>query len=120
MSRELMIRLADVWASLATRPFICTQAADESRAIVGGIIYGYYAEDNPTAFLGHDEGGHDFLVVDDRWILDFWAAAYYGEMPVWDLHEPSDAADIARLYGPRDKWTNIDTRPKEPRFLEDN
>lgn len=97
-------RLAAVWEELAKRKegFICSQAAHESRKIVGGVVYGYHAEDNPTASLGHSEGGHDFLVVEDRWLLDFWAAAYYGERPIHDLTK--DSAEILRLYGPREKW----------------
>lgn len=115
VSRELMARLADVWASLAASPegFICSTAAIESQNVVGGIVYGYWADDNPTAELGRTEGGHDFLVVDERWILDAWASAYYGERPIHDLHDPNDQPEITRLYGDRAKWVDIETREKE-------
>lgn len=101
-------RLAAAWKELARRKegFICSQAAFASRDVVGGVVYGYWAEDNPAAFLGSSEGGHDFLVVNDRWIIDFWAAAYYDEMPIHDLTK--DHAEILRLYGSRDKWHLVD------------
>jgi hypothetical protein len=35
-------------------------------------IMGYSIDDNPTALLGTIEGGHDFLLVDDRYLIDFW------------------------------------------------
>jgi hypothetical protein len=97
-----MQTLADAWEELSKGPFVCWQAAEVTRQIVGGVRMGYYAEDNPTAALGRAEGGHDFLIVDDEWILDFWAAAYYGESPIHSLK--TDAAEIARLYGDRSKW----------------
>jgi hypothetical protein len=97
-----MQKLADVWEQLAKRRFICTQAAFESQKVVGGVIYGYHAEDNPSALLGSSEGGHDFLLVEDRYILDVWAAAYYGYKPIFDLQ--TDQVEILMLYGPRDMW----------------
>jgi hypothetical protein len=110
--------LAEVWRELAARPegFICTQAAVESQKVVGGVVWGYYADENPAGWLGQGEGGHDFLIVDGH-ILDFWAAAYYGQRPVWSLK--ADAAAILHLYGPRARWQRIDDRPREPRFLMD-
>jgi hypothetical protein len=115
------VALARCWAELAKRPegFICTDAATESQKIVGGVVYGYYAEDNPDGWLGQGEGGHDFLVVEDRWILDFWAAAYHGQCPVWDIIKDVNA--VHSLYGPRKRWTRIEDRPAAdewPRFIE--
>lgn len=101
MSNPLLIRLAEVWEDLAKRRFICTEAADASRAVVGGQMFGYFHEDNPEAVLGSGEGGHDFLVV-DGYILDFWAAAYYGTPPIFDLS--ADAELVQELYGDRAKW----------------
>ena len=95
-------KLGEAWEALAKRPFVCWEAAEVSRRILGGVRYGYFSEDNPTAELGRNEGGHDFLVVDDEWLVDFWAAAYYQERPIFNLKK--DAAEIARLYGDRRKW----------------
>ena len=98
--------LATAWAELAKRPFICSEAARLTQRIVGGAIFGYWIEDNPTAELGRDEGGHDFLIVDKKWLVDFWAAAYYGERPIHNLK--TDAKEINRLYGDRGKWEVVD------------
>ena len=101
MSAE-MVQLAEAWEKLAQGPFVCWQAAEVSREILGGVRMGYFHADNPTAELGRSEGGHDFLIVDDEWVVDFWAAAYYGHNPIHNLK--TDAAEIARLYGDRSKW----------------
>lgn len=119
MSRELTGKLADTWARLARRRFVCTDAAIESQKIVGGVVYGYWEEDNPEAELDRGCGGHDFLIVDDRWLLDFWAAAYIGERPIYDLHDSGDDIEVKRLYGPRDKWQPVNLNPNESRFLDD-
>lgn len=103
-----MRKLADAWDQLAKRPFICTEAAYQSQEIVGGTIFGYHCEDNPTAELGKSEGGHDFLIVEKRYILDFWAAAYYGHKPIFDLQ--ADAQEILKLYGPRECWTRATSK----------
>lgn len=109
MSNPNLSKLADAWAKLAQGPFICCQAVEVTQQIVGGVRMGYWSANNPTAELGRSEGGHDFLIVDNEWIIDFWAAAYYGERPIYSLKE--DAAEIARLYGDRSKW--------EPSLIEE-
>jgi len=108
--------IAEVWARLASRSFLCTEAAFETQQAVGGRIMGYYHHDNPTAVLGTTEGGHDFLLVDGEWIIDFWAAAYYGECPI---HHLTDNA-TRRLYGDPQLWEDVEERSAhEPRFLDD-
>jgi hypothetical protein len=101
-SKPDFVKLAEAWEKLAKAPFVCSQAAEISQEILGGVIMGYWSENNPIAELGHSEGGHDFLIVDDEWIIDFWAAAYCGECPIHNLK--TDAAEIRKLYGPRCKW----------------
>ncbi len=97
-------QLAEVWAELAKGPFVCWQAAEASRKVLGGVRMGYFIADNPTAELGRSEGGHDFLIVDGEWLVDFWAAAYCGERPLHNLK--TDSVEIARLYGDQSKWEN--------------
>jgi hypothetical protein len=97
--------LAEAWKKLAESPFVCWQAAETTQAIVGGVRVGYWTENNPGAQLGQDEGGHDFLIVeneDGKFIFDFWAAIYYGKKPILDMKR--DAAEIRRLYGDPVKW----------------
>ena len=98
--------LAATWARVASKPegFTCSEAAVLSQAAVGGTVFGYWSDDNPSATLGQDEGGHDFLLVDE-YILDFWAAAYEGKKPIYHLVD--DAQEISLLYGDRSKWTVV-------------
>lgn len=110
MSREIMQRLAGTWEELGSRPegFICDQAAQASKDAIGeGELWGYWSTDNPTAALGSSEGGHTFLIVENKYILDFWAAAYYGHKPIFDLIE--DAEEILVLFGPRECWTAVES-----------
>jgi 8-oxo-dGTP pyrophosphatase MutT (NUDIX family) len=86
---------------------ICTNSANEMAAALGGKVVGYYAEDNPDALIGAFEGGHDFTLVSDRYLLDVWASEYSSEMTsktVYDLNDPADAATVLRLYGPPENW----------------
>jgi hypothetical protein len=106
-----MQALASLVERLATQPFTCSMASIQAREIVGGTVLGYWAEDNPTAELGQTEGGHDFLVVEEKYILDIWAMAYYGKPLLLDLTK--DAAEIKRLYGDSSKWEE----PQEELFL---
>lgn len=66
-------------------------------------IKGYFHEDNPTAKIGESEGGHDFLVVNDEFIVDLWYKAYYEEnhplyLPIADAH---------KFYGNINLWNEI-------------
>ncbi len=80
---------------------------------LGGVIMGYFHNDNPSALLGEAEGGHDFLLVDGRFIVDLWGYDYDGRVPegVLDLDDPRDAAFITALYGSRDSW--VVTEPEQ-------
>lgn len=99
--------LRPVWERLAVEPegYLCTRAARECRAIVGGEIMGYQFNSNPTAQLGESESGHDFLVV-GGFIVDCWSADYYGNSAI--LHLERDAADVRRLYGDSAKWEKVE------------
>jgi|SRR6266852_4227455 len=96
--------LAAAWSELAMREggFTCTEAAHSTQLVVGGTMFGYWTVDNPTAELGQSEGGHDFLLVESCYIVDFWAAAYYGKCPI--LHLVKDVETIQKLYGDQSKW----------------
>lgn len=99
-------------------PGTCTNTARWLARKLGGLIFGYYSEDNPAAKLGDCEGGHDFAVVDGRWIVDWWAYDTYGpggfsgfednqisiSRRVYDLTDPRDARLAKRLYGDPVAW----------------
>jgi hypothetical protein len=76
-------------------------------------IYGFPNEKNPTAKAsGWHPGGHDFAVVDDRYILDPWVRHVHAQdlaTPiVYDLQDP----DTCFIYGPRAAWTeNTEAMP---------
>lgn len=83
----------------------CTDSAVYLAHRLGGVVYGYTTEDNPEAQVGRTEGGHDFALADDRWLLDFWAKDTYQLPDLYDLKDPMDQKEVLREYGPRSKWT---------------
>lgn len=73
-------------------------------------IYGFHNEDNPTSRVAREEihsGGHDFAVVDSRWLVDPWLVlvASEGEQLVFDLLDPTDNTLIGDIYGPLECWS---------------
>jgi hypothetical protein len=89
---------------------VCAHGALYLQRVAGGVVLGYRHDDNPTASLGAAEGGHDFLLVDDRFVVDLWGYDYDGRVPtgVLDLQDPSDASVIARLYGDAARWELVE------------
>ncbi len=65
----------------------------------------------PDRAHGLAVGGHDFAVVDDRFIVDPWIRLVEGmaELICFDLHDPG-AATTADLFGDRSPWEEA-TRP---------
>lgn len=84
-------------------PMARLQAAGHKCVIMG-------VEDRTLRANGHMDidTGHDWLVVDDRWIVDIWAK-FYDNFPkaVFDLQNPQDRAFIEHAYGPRDTWMTV-------------
>lgn len=85
----------------------CTDTAVYLADRLGGAVYGYTIEDNPDAQLGKDEFGHDFAVVDDRWLVDFWAKDTYQLPDLYDLTDPKDRIEVRRQYGDASKWERM-------------
>jgi hypothetical protein len=85
----------------------CTDTAAWLAERLNGKVYGYYHKDNPKAILGEGEFGHNFTVVDDRWLVDWWAKDTYQERDLYDLEEPSDQKLVSRLYGDPTAWEPI-------------
>jgi len=84
---------------------VCHGTANWIRRRLGrGQMYGYRLDDNPAAKVGAAYGGHDFLVVDDRWLVDWWGVHWSGDTDwlVLDLTQQMRLAE--RLYGPRTRW----------------
>ena len=84
-------------------------------------IYGFDSEENPTSMIAALAGGHDFAVLEDRYIVDPWLTevesgeiTIHGGMVVpvngqlvFDLNDPEDEKIITELYGDRSKWRRM-------------
>lgn len=70
-------------------------------------IYGFWAFENPEAStLNEIRERHDFAVLDDRWLIDFWISRHYPEEggALVDLQD-ADTYDAARkVYGDPACW----------------
>jgi hypothetical protein len=96
------------WLPDETEAIVCTNWARLMQRDLGGAVLGYAHADNPTAELGEVEGGHDFLLLDGRYIVDGWALGTWDVGPgVWDREDPKDAAAIRRLYGDPATWLPV-------------
>lgn len=110
--------LLSVFPDDATSATVCTNYAIHiARALPGRVrLFGYYEEDNPTARTAQAVGGHDFAVVDDRFIVDPWIRLVesMSDRIFFDLDDPTDAAIIADLYGDRARWIEAEAETLTP------
>lgn len=98
----------------------CTNYAIQvAKALPGRTqIVGFANEDNPASRVARDEihpGGHDFAIVDGRYIVDPWIklVAAEGDQVVFDLDDPVDAAAALDIYGPRECWEFMESAMAE-------
>jgi hypothetical protein len=91
-----------VFKSTGLSVLICTNSAKMFQEEFGGRVVGYYAEDNPEATMGADEGGHDFLVLGDL-LIDWWGYDVYGTPLVLDINDPR----VSQMYGKRELWKEV-------------
>ncbi|GBG14314.1 uroporphyrinogen decarboxylase [Novimethylophilus kurashikiensis] len=92
----------------------CTNYAVQVRnAYPGRVqIVGFHNENNPTsrvAIEGIHPGGHDFAILDDRYLIDPWIklVAADTDQIIYDLQDPDDAAKVAINYGPASCWEPV-------------
>lgn len=92
----------------------CTDyAAFIYKSLPGRVrIYGFANEDNPGCVIVQEEmhpGGHDFAVVDDRYLVDPWVRLVVGEdWPiVYDFQDVQDIETALHRYGPRANWQRM-------------
>lgn len=97
-----------------TSAICCTNyAAQILRAMPGRVkIFGFANENNPTSRVAREElhpGGHDFAVVDDRYIVDPWLRLVRGEDGpiVLDMQDLDEARLALHTYGPRNCWRHM-------------
>lgn len=69
-------------------------------------------EDNPNSLVALEDihpSGHDFAVIDDRWLLDPWirlvASAY--DQICFDMHDPEDMEMVRHIYGDPSNWSRL-------------
>lgn len=89
----------------------CTCCAERMIELAGnGEIYGWPEDENVTSIVASDGQGHDFAVIDKRYLVDAWLknvdgpAGYIGERAVFDLDNEGDLALVLRLYGDPGTW----------------
>lgn len=97
---------------------ICSWTAAIFAWEFGGKLTGYTHERewksraNNSAIIVAKGLGHDFCIVDDRWLVDFWAwtgrVLSFRERDLYDLANPRDDAIVDVLYGDRSTW--VDTQ----------
>jgi hypothetical protein len=96
--------------------------------IYGAQIYRISLKDSPRAAWVSEWGGHDFAVVNARWLVDpaLWHLGAgvvgnteighirVGSQFVFDLHDIDDCELVLQLYGDRRYWqpVNLPTMPE--------
>jgi hypothetical protein len=99
----------------------CTGYACAMRQALGKRIkiLGFSADENPDSSVAAVAGGHDFALLDDRYIVDPWIrdVEAMSQQTVFDIQNPEDAAKIAELYGPQKAWQRV---PKAEKLADQN
>ena len=75
--------------------------------IPGTVIAGFLQEENPACTHPSLWGsGHDFAIVDRRYIVDFWISLYTGDEDhsVFDCLDPKEHEKIVEIYGDPNAW----------------
>lgn len=88
---------------------ICTSWADDLRKRLGPeavALFGFSAEANPGSYVSEIADGHDFAIVNKRYIVDGWTTNVetIHQTGVMDLEDDDDLDEITRLYGDPRQW----------------
>ncbi len=96
--------------------FCCTTSARRVVDFFGGRVVGFFVDENPTAKITANDDGHDFALIAERYVVDYWAAYVAGvtERAVFDLLDETDAVTISRLYGVKDAWRTVAVTSPRP------
>ncbi len=89
---------------------LCTSSALLVAEQFGGAVLGYYSIDNPTAAIGlPDMEGHDFALLGNRWLVDYWAWRVTRSIssPIRDLNNRVELPIVHQLYGPESQWSLV-------------
>lgn len=80
--------------------YVCEQLPDRAKR------FGFWVKENPAPSLARLCDGHDFAVVDERYIVDGWLknVECVVDRAVFDIQDPADADVIRAYYGDPSKW----------------
>lgn len=89
---------------------LCTDSAVRIGKKFGGRVFGYFSNQNRSAHIGEPiVSGHDFALIQDRYIVDYWAyrVAKIIAFPILDMENPYHRRIIRALYGNQNKWESV-------------
>lgn len=87
-----------------------TDSASKVATAFSGRVMGYNSSENPSAQIGCEScEGHDFAVVAERFIVDYWAfrVARSIPKPVLDTKNPDEQEFVRPFYGNEKTWEAI-------------
>lgn len=107
--RETMQSAIDAYDWSTVEGVVCTDYAHAAQSLFGGTVCGFYDEDNPGTEPGKLCGGHDFLCVDGRYIIDVWLREVAGmsKQVIFDMQSEADKNSISNFYGDMSKWSVV-------------
>lgn len=87
----------------------CSNWARQVRRVEGPErcqLFGFSSDEVPESLIATRCGGHDFAVVDGRYLVDGWLKDVEREsdVAVFDLNDRANDAFVLKIYGPRQKW----------------
>lgn len=95
----------------------CTSHAEYIATHEDGLVCGFMVEDNPCDMRIHADG-HDFALIDNRFIVDTWLCGWPQEIesPILDMENPADQETIRRWFGDPEKWERRHPKIRAPKI----
>lgn len=105
-----------------SRSVVCTNWMIYARRLLGDRVefYGYLNEKNPGACAAPLGSGHDFAIVDNRYIVDGWVkhVTCVSDRSVFDMRDPRDQPIVKDLYGDPFSWKRNELNTIDGRNLK--
>lgn len=72
-------------------------------------VFGTDALPEGTQHPENSGEGYDWIVVDNRWVVDLWVRSYWGtKYPVvYDMKDPKQLAAVIQNFGPLKTWEKL-------------
>ncbi len=79
-------------------------------------LFGFWAEDNPVSHISKLASGHDFAIVDGRYLVDGWVVHVEAihDSGVIDLEDAANNEMISYLYGNPLSWESKRNELSDP------